>query len=133
MAKQRKPTSLHMIEGTFRRDRHGLSSPGWLSEPLGAPPADWLPLAKALWHEIANQIPRGVATKHDRVTFELLIRMLARVRESQAALSPALASQIRACAAAFGLTPADRAKLSAPPPPPGNDPAEKYFEREAPE
>lgn len=49
---------------------------------LGAPPADLLPLAKGLWQEVANQIPHGVATKSDRVTFEILIRMLAQVRNS---------------------------------------------------
>ena len=88
MARPRKPTGLHVVEGTYRRDRHGLPSPSWLAEPLGAPPADWLPLAKALWHEIANQIPHGVAGKSDRVVFELLIRMLAQVRKTPAALSP---------------------------------------------
>jgi hypothetical protein len=128
MAKQRKPTTLHLIEGTFRRDRHGLPSPAWMLEPLGAPPADWLPLAKGLWQEVANQIPHGVATKSDRVTFEILIRMLAQVRETPAALTPALASQIRVCAGAFGMSPADRAKLAAPPPE-GLDPAAKYFDR----
>jgi hypothetical protein len=95
---------------------------------LGAPPADLLPLAKGLWQEVANQIPHGVATKSDRVTFEILIRMLAQVRETPAALTPALASQIRVCAGAFGMSPADRAKLAAPPPE-GLDPAAKYFDR----
>ena len=93
MARPRKPTGLHVVEGTYRRDRHGLPSPSWLAEPLGAPPADWLPLAKALWHEIANQIPHGVAGKSDRVVFELLIfacwRRFARLR-------PRLAPRLRA-------------------------------------
>ena len=120
MARPCKPIGLHVIEGTYRRDRHRAPSPSWLAEPLGAPPADWLPLAKPLWNEIPAQVPCGVATKHDRVVFELLIRLLARARETPAALSPALAAQIRACAGAFGMSSADRAKLSAPPP---DDPA----------
>jgi hypothetical protein len=126
MARPRKPVGLHVIEGTYRKDRHGLPTPSWLAEPLGAPPADWLPAAKALWHELAALVPAGVATKHDRVTFELLVRMLAMVREAPDALSPAMAAQIRASAGAFGMSPADRAKLSAPPPPVA-DPALKYF------
>jgi hypothetical protein len=130
MARPRKPTTLHLIEGTYRKDRHGLPSPGWLAEPLGAPPVDWLPLAKALWHEVAGQVPRGVATTSDRVAFEILFRSLAKVRETSGCLTPALASQIWASCSAFGMTPADHAKLSAPPPL-EPDPAEKYFYRGA--
>ncbi len=53
------------------------------------------------------------------------MRSLSEILES---LTPALASQIRACAAAFGMSPADRARVSAPPPSPDGDIAAKYFE-----
>jgi hypothetical protein len=115
------------VQGTHRKDRHGaLPSPLAYLEPLGPPPGDWTPAAKALWHEIGAQVPLGVASKNDRVTFEILIRLVAMIREKSAALTPAMASQIRACCGAFGMTPADRARYSAPAL--SDDLAEKYFE-----
>ena len=128
MARQKKPPILHVVQGTHRKDRHGpLPSPLAHLEPLGPPPADWKPAAKALWHEIGGMIPLGVAGKSDRIVFEVLVRMVAKVREKPESLTPALASQIRACAAAFGMSPADRSRVSAPPSG-GDDPAMKYFE-----
>jgi len=114
MARQRKPPELHIVQGTHRKDRHGpLPSPLAHLEPLGPPPSGWLPAAKALWAEIGGMIPLGVACKSDRLTFELLVRLVAKVREKPESLTPALASQIRACAASFGMSPADRARVSA--------------------
>lgn len=127
MARQRKPPALHIVEGTHRKDRHGpLPSPLAHLEPLGPPPADWKPNGKMLWHEIGAMVPLGVAFKSDRLMFELLVRLVAKVREDPAALTPALAAQIRCSAASFGLSPADRARVSAPQPA-GDDPAAKYF------
>ena len=99
-----------------------------VDEPLGDPPADWPAKGKVLWHEIANQVPAGVATKADRIVFEVLIRLVAEVRADPAAITPALASQIRACAGCFGLTPADRARLSVPPPRKPDDPTAEFFD-----
>jgi hypothetical protein len=129
MARQRKPPQLHIIEGTHRKDRHGrLPATAAFREPLGGPPADWLPKAKMLWHEVANMLPAGVAAKSDRVVFEVLIRLLAKVREKPESLTPAAASQIRACAASFGMSPADRNRVCALPAS-GDDGIErKYFD-----
>jgi hypothetical protein len=128
MARPRKPPTLHVVEGTHRKDRHGpLPSPLAYLEPLGPPPADWKPAAKALWHEIGGMIPLGVACKSDRIVFEVLVRMCAKVRENPESLTPALASQIRACAAAFGMSPADRSRVSVPQKI-SDDPAAKYFD-----
>lgn len=114
MARQRKPPTLHLVQGTHRKDRHGrLPSPLAHVQPLGPPPADWTPKAKALWGEIGGMIPLGVACKSDRLAFELLCRLVAKVRENPASLTPALAAQIRCSAASFGMSPADRARVCA--------------------
>lgn len=52
--------------------------------------------------------------------------LVAEVRANSSAMTPALASQIRACAACFGMTPADRSRLSVPPAPRGDDTAEFF-------
>lgn len=126
MGRPRKPTELHIVDGTHRKDRHGpLPSPLARVEPLGPPPSDWEPAGKALWHELATQIPLGVATKGDRLSFETLCRLVMRMRADKTP-TPALAAQIRAYAALFGLSPSARASLAPPPPADDDDPLRKY-------
>src|ERR1700745_1086503 len=96
MGRPRKPPQLHVVEGTYRKDRHGpLPSPLAHLEPLGDAPAEWQPAGKALWHEIGAQIPLGVASRHDRIAFEILCRLVIKVRSDPHSLTPALAAQIR--------------------------------------
>ena len=114
MPRPRKSTKLHVVQGTLRTTRHRdrENEPG-VTEPLGDAPETWALNAKLLWDELADQLPPGVATKADRVAFELLCRLVARLREGPKSLTPALASQVRTCCAAFGMTPADRSRVTA--------------------
>ncbi len=115
MSRPRKPTKLHLISGSYRKDRHGdRDSEPEITEPLGGPPESWPITAKLLWAELADLIPPGVATKADRLTFELLCRLVGVMRTGTEGLTPALAAQIRTCCAVFGLTPADRSRVSVP-------------------
>jgi hypothetical protein len=116
MGRPRKPPSLHVVQGTHRADRHGkLPSPLALLEPLGPAPKGWTPKGKALWHEMAALIPQGVAGKHDRLAFEVLVRLMIEIRSDHTRLTPAMAGQIRAYCGVFAMTPSDRAKLVAAP------------------
>ena len=121
------PTALKVLNGNPGHRPLPKNEPQ-VAEPLGDAPADWNPKGKILWHEIANIIPAGVATRADRIVFEVLVRLVAEVRADSSAMSPALASQIRACAGCFGLTPADRARLSVPPPRKPDDPTAEFFD-----
>ena len=115
MPRPRKPTSLHVVAGTLRSSRHrDRQDEPEVIEPLGGPPQGWPGGAKALWHELSGMVPPGVATKSDRLAFELLCRLAARMRENSEALTPALAAQIRTACAVFGMSPADRSRVSAP-------------------
>jgi hypothetical protein len=128
MARPRKPPTLHLVQGTHRKDRHGpLPSPLSHLAPLGPPPADWKPDGKALWNELAAQIPLGVATKGDRLAFETLCRLVMRMRVDIAP-TPALASQIKSFCLLFGLTPTSRALLAQPPE--QDSPLDEYTRRE---
>ncbi len=129
MARQRKPTALHEIEGTTNTTRHRDRA----REPkaggsLGAPPNNWKAPGRALWYELRKQIPEGVATASDRAAFELLVLLFGHVRAAPEDLSPAMASQLRSALAMFGLSPASRAALSVPPPRTPDDPASKFFD-----
>jgi len=128
MARPRKPTQLHIVAGTHRKDRHRpLPSPLAPLEPLGPAPSDWTAEGKKLWHELGAQVPLGVATKSDRLTFETLCRLVVRMRADKTP-TPALASQIRAYANLFGLTPSARALLVQPTDDPESEAERTYFE-----
>lgn len=129
MARQRKPTALHEIQGTENVTRHRDRK----NEPkadgtLGPPPGNWKAPGRALWYELRKQIPAGVATSSDKAAFELLVLLMGHVRAAPEDLSPAMASQLRSALAMFGLSPASRAALSVPPPRMSEDPASKFFD-----
>ena len=129
MARQRKPTALHELEGTTNTTRHRDRG----HEPkaagnLGAPPNNWKAPGRALWYELRKQIPEGVATSSDKAAFELLVLLMGQVRADPSNVSPAMASQLRAALAMFGLYPASRAALSVPPPRKVNDPESEFFD-----
>ncbi len=129
MARQRKPTALHEIQGTRNTTRHRDRG----NEPkaggsLGAPPNNWKAPGRSLWYELRKQIPEGVATASDRAAFELLVLLFGHIRAAPEDLSPAMASQLRSALAMFGLSPSSRAALSVPPPRKSDDPASKFFD-----
>ena len=115
MARPRKPTKLHLIQGTLRATRHrDRENEPEVIEPLGGPPEAWPIAAKLLWAELADQIPPFVATKSDRVAFELLCRLVGLMRAGPEGLTPALAAQIRYACSSFGMTPESRSRVSTP-------------------
>jgi hypothetical protein len=114
LGRSRKPTALHLVQGTFNTTRHkARADEPEVIEPLGGPPQDWPVDGKLLWAEVADMLPAGVATRSDRLMFETLCRLVAQMREGPAGLSPALATQIRMALAVFGMTPADRSRVTA--------------------
>ncbi len=129
MARQRKPTAQHKLEGTTNTTRHrDRGREPKAAGKLGAPPNNWKAPARALWYELRAQIPEGVATSSDKAAFELLVLLFGHVRAAPEGLSPAMASQLRSALAMFGLSPASRAALSVPQPPKSDDPASEFFD-----
>ena len=129
MARQRKPTALHEIEGTLNTTRHrDRAREPKASGSIGAPPNDWKAPGRSLWYELRKQVPPGVATASDKAAFEILVRLIGHVRANPDNLTPAWAAQIRCMLAAFGLTPSSRATLSVPSPRKSDGPAAEYFD-----
>ncbi len=129
MARQRKPTALHELEGTLNTTRHrDRGREPMAGGKLGAPPSSWKAPGRALWYELRAQIPEGVATSSDKAAFELLVLLLGHVRANPEELSPAMAAQLRSALAMFGLSPASRAALSVPSPRTPDGPAAKFFD-----
>ena len=54
-------------------------------------------------------MPPYTASSSDRPAFELLVRLMTKLREPNSNPTPAFISQLRALLSAFGMTPIDRA------------------------
>lgn len=126
----RTPTAILQLMGTYRQDRQGnrldaATLPGTLNKP-----PDLSPDAAALWDAITATLPPGTLASIDAAGLTACCQWFARWRDLDRRLQAgdgdeyklltlaAVASkQFAALAGKFGLSPCDRAKLTAAPPP----------------
>lgn len=138
MPNRRKPNQLHILEGTFRRDRHG----GTVEAAPGVPTRpSWLCTeAKREWSRIVPHLARlGLLSKVDRASLAAYCQSWARYRQAEeivvrkgSTMLTAKGNEIqrpevsiarnyldscRRMAAEFGLTPNARGKMTIPDPP----------------
>jgi P27 family predicted phage terminase small subunit len=127
VANPRKPTQLHVLGGTYRRDRHG--TPVLPDEGDCDPPAHLSAEAKAVWTQLQPElVARGLLRPIYKETFEILCVAVVMMRKSAeildvsgpiirgrkdaAVTNPAarefarFSKIVRATAVEFGLTPA---------------------------
>lgn len=113
MPQPRKPTQVHELTGAFKhnpdrgRARAGEPKP---NGPIGDPPDELTPEQRALWREYVAIVPPGVMCRADRSALHSLVVVTERAREGHL---PALTEQ-RQWMSKFGLTPADRSRVSVP-------------------
>jgi P27 family predicted phage terminase small subunit len=139
MTRPRKPTALHVIEGTFRKDRANPKEPQPRRKRPSCPP-HLSAEAKAAWRQYATLLDRlGVLTEADGAALAALAEASADLKGARAALEargartyenvtaaggvthrayPEVAMitdanrRLRTWLQSFGLTPVDRAKVS---------------------
>lgn len=118
MPRNRKPTKLHVLEGTFRPDRHGDRAQEPQPEAGCAMPAFLakLPRAAEIWKEESAELLRlGLLTKVDARSFGRLCLLWMWEEEAAGNLRPPLAiallAELRQLEDKFGMNPAARAKL----------------------
>ena len=81
--------------------------------PIGKPPAHLPPVERGIWAEVVRSAPPGLLTKSDRISFEILCRLVARMRTA-----PFKVSELNALMAVlgkFGMTPGDRYRMNVEP------------------
>lgn len=127
----KKPDDLHILEGTFREDRHGDPAERVILDGEPAPPEHLSDDAKAIWSVIVPPLTAaGVAKAADSVQLGIMVEWLARYRRYSAWLDKqgersgksrglmylvkSAAEAFDSIASRFGLTPTDRAKLRLP-------------------
>jgi hypothetical protein len=80
------------------------------SGPLGQPPAHLKPKQVELWNELSLIVPPGAVAASDRWSFELLVSLMDKFRSGKA--KTADVNQLSSFLARFGLSPADRRRVS---------------------
>src|SRR5262249_7312162 len=122
-----KPTSLHLIEGTFNATRHAARSDEPQPQGEVVKPGFVKGTVAKLWAQYApGLIAQGVLTAWDVDMFGFWCVMMADFQKRPERSTAALMTQMRALASSFGLLPADRSRLHTPKPT-SEDPAQKYF------
>ncbi|MFC1543062.1 hypothetical protein ACFL4K_00820 [Candidatus Neomarinimicrobiota bacterium] len=114
MARPKTPTKILETRGSFKnhpeRKREGEPQP---TGPIGDPPDRMPDEEKAIWQELIEQIPKGVLTNADRVMFEVACGLIFLFRTQRPKnISSSKLSMLSTILGKFGLTPADRAKIT---------------------
>jgi len=111
-----QPTAILDAKGAFltHPERRRPNEPQE-TRPLGNAPRCLTAGQKKLWGEIARNLPPGVGKVSDRHAFEMLVRLMAKERAD--AINNNQRGQLIKLLGSFGMTPADRAKISVESPP----------------
>ena len=119
MPAPRKPTAVLSLAGRFKKDpKRGRARANEPVDnaPLGDPPEYFQPTERQIWNEIQHQLVDGVALASDRHAFEMLVRLVGLMRTNGiGSLEGAQLTQMTKLFTLFGMTPADRSRVSAPP------------------
>ena len=117
MPNPRTPTALLAINGGLSKNPGRYADR--VNEPqsngeIGQAPAAFSKAKKALWAEVIDLVPDGVLAKSDRLIVELIVELMHDLRTGNS--NVASIAQLRMSLASLGMTPADRSRVSAPPP-----------------
>lgn len=121
MGNPRKPTHILRLAGRLAHDPGRYSdrvNEPTQNEPLGDPDDYMSPDQVRVWHDIKSRLVEGVALESDRTAFAGLVQ-LETIRRVMP-LEPPLFSLWVRLHGLFGMTPADRSRVSVSPQAPGN-------------
>ena len=120
MANIRKPNHLHVLEGTYRADRHGPIDEGLgdTKNPLPDmphPPDTLCEEGKMEWWRVVSILqPYGVIKATDFGAMLCYCALFGQLVRDPKNINVALCSQLRGCMNDLGLTPVSRAKIQLP-------------------
>ena len=118
MPTPRKSLAELALTGTLQRHpgRYAARlSGGTLIEPIGRAPSHLSTSERVTWTELTKQAPPGLLTKHDRISVEIVTKMVVRMRTSELKMSEL--SSITAILGKLGMTSHGRSKMELPEPP----------------
>ena len=115
MGNPRKPMAIREIQGTDQQNKHRQNHDA--PEPsrgIGEPPEYLSESQRAIWDEVVSNMYKGVLGEADRVSFEVMVRLIDEMRIDFTEFTAAKLSQLRGLLSCFGMTPSDRLKISIP-------------------
>jgi hypothetical protein len=86
-----------------------IASKGTIALPIGPAPRALPAFERSIWAEVVRNAPVGSLTKSDRVSFEVLVKLTAKMRKDAA--KPSEINTLIGLLGKFGLIPADRVRL----------------------
>lgn len=114
MARPSKPTAVLELVGAYKknpqRKRKNEPKP---TQGIGTFSEGPTSLTE-IWDEVVAQVVPGVLTISDRLALELVCRLLAEIRMHPEEISVGKVTALCNLLGRFGLTPADRAKITIP-------------------
>ena len=117
MAAHRKPTAVHELSGSFKKDPARGEARKHEPQPtagIGPAPNHLSEVEAGCWDELVNIAPNGVMYDSDRVMLEMACVLLAKFRVERGDMSAALVTRLENLLARFGFSPADRSKVVVP-------------------
>jgi hypothetical protein len=113
MARPRTPTEVLDVRGSFivhpSREKERQAEPV-SDRALGEPPSRLDAETQAVWREVSSELLPGVGKESDRQMFEVLIRLLAKMRKGTIRIME-LNALVSLCGR-FAMTPSDRSKVA---------------------
>ena len=114
MARPRKPTAVLTLVGALKknpqRKRKNEPKP---TAGIGKFTEGSTDISE-IWNEVVSQVASGVLTISDRLALELVCRLIAEIRLKPDEISVGKVTALCNLLGRFGLTPADRSKVTVP-------------------
>ena len=114
MGNKRKPDNIHLLKGTYRKDRHGDSKKKIKVDKKFPTQPTWLPKnAKTEWARIKKVMEKsGVITAGDATVLIQYCLLYSEMKKLKEEFPAAKHAQLRVAAAELGLTPVSRSKIT---------------------
>lgn len=115
MARNRTPSNVLEMSGAHKRhpERKRKHEPV-PKAGIGPAPAAWDENLRKAWDEVVAITPAGVLGDSDRIALEVLVRLLVEYRENPKSFTTSRLTPLVSLLSRFGLTPADRTRISVP-------------------
>lgn len=113
MPRPRKPSNILELNGAFKANpqrRRKVIHPA--PTDLGAPPAWMTREQAAVWHEIMEIAPPNIIKSTDAIAVSVFACLVCEFRADPVLFSSARVAQLMGFFSRFGMTPADREKIS---------------------
>lgn len=112
MARSRTPTNVLDARGAFKKDPQRRRIDPDVAGPLTEPPAGLSQAQIDCWKEIVRVAPIGAITESDRITLEMAACLLSEFRCARTDFPVNKLLRLETLLGKFGMTPADRSRVS---------------------